>query len=89
MEFPEGLYVDKPHENAPDFVKAKLSIKREVFIKWLLAQEGEYVNLNVKESKAGDKWYASVDDWEPSGERQAQPAPRPQGNDDFDDDIPF
>ena len=28
MEFIEGLFVKAPHENAPDFVKAKVNIKR-------------------------------------------------------------
>ena len=86
-----------PHERAPDYVKAKLSIKRQELIAWLTAQDGEWINADIKVSAAG-KWYAAVDDWKPneggtssSGSRGGAPQ-RPQRApaDDFaDDDIPF
>lgn len=90
IKFIDGLIVKAPHEKAPDFVKARLSIKREEMIAWLQAQEGEWVNADIKESKAG-KWYAAVDEWKPEqrgGAPQAQtekPAAAPLP----DDDIPF
>ena len=99
-EFVSGLIVKAPHENAPDYVKAKLSIKREELIGWLQTRNEEWVNADVKVSQSG-KWYAAVDNWKPngssSGPRGGAPArERPAkatdaAADDFVDDerIPF
>ena len=93
MEFPTGLYVDAPHENAPDFVKCKISIDKEKFLRWLEAKEtDQYVNLDVKVAKSSGNWYASVDNWKPKpqGQQSTSADPRKHGADDgFDDDIPF
>ena len=62
-----GLFAKKPHPNAPDFVKAKLSIKREELIKELQEQEGEWINIDVKEGKDG-KYYTQIDTWKPSSQ---------------------
>lgn len=95
-EFVNGLIVKAPHANAPDFVKASLSIRRAELIEWLQGRDGEWVNLDVKESRGG-KWYASVNDLKPK-EGGAKPASRsapqrqaPQSAPDFDDDenLPF
>jgi hypothetical protein len=90
--FIAGLIVKAPNERAPEYVKAKLSIKRAELIQWLQQQEGEWVNADIKVSQNG-KWYAQVDNWKPDGQRQER-APRqsaPAGNDvpPADDDIPF
>ena len=86
--FIDGLIVKEPHERAPEFVKAKLSIKREELIAWLQNQSGDWINADVKVSRGG-KWYAAVDTWKPreSGNTQSAPANTPPP--DFDDDIPF
>lgn len=98
-KFIGGLLVKPPHERAPEYVKAKLSIKREELIAWLKTETGEWINADIKVSSGG-KWYASVDDWKPQGgagatrggppqrapaARQAPPPPA----DDFNDDIPW
>jgi hypothetical protein len=91
IKFIDGLIVKAPHERAPDFVKARLSIKREELIAWLQAQEGEWVNAEVKVSKGG-KWYAAVDERKPQqrGEAPAPRAEKPAGDRQLsDDDIPF
>lgn len=98
IEFVDGLIVKPPNENAPEYVIAKISIKREELIAWLQKKEGEWINLDVKESQAG-KYYASVDNWKPNGNRQESSKPRQESKpaqaqtgfaDDFaDDDIPF
>lgn len=99
-KFIDGLIVKAPHERAPEYVKAKLSIKREELIAWLQQQDGEWVNADVKVSQGG-KWYAAVDDWKPNqgggsgGSRGGAPQrERPQratnDADPFKDDaIPF
>ena len=92
IEFVDGLLVKAPHDNAPDFVKASISIKREELIAWLQGKSGEWINLDVKVSRGG-KWYASVNDWKPKESKPVPNCPQPdQGNagDGFaDDDIPF
>lgn len=74
-----GLFAKAPHANAPDFVKAKVNIKREDLLQWLSARQDEWINIDIKEARSG-KWYASVDNWQPT----EKPA-----TEEFDDDIPF
>ena len=96
IEFVNGLIVKAPRDGAPDFVKASISIKSTDLMVWLSKREGDWVNIDVKESKGG-KWYAAVSTFKPKeGTRSAaatkpQPdkAPAPSGFNDFEDDIPF
>ena len=89
VEFVDGLIVKAPNENAPDFVKAAISIKRSELISWLSTKTDDWINLDVKESKAG-KWYASVNDFKPSKQdvTAQQNAPSQSVLDDSDS-IPF
>ena len=71
IEFVDGLIVKKPHERAPDYVKASISIKVEDLGKWLRAKYkagDEWVNIDLKESKGG-KWYAAVSTYKPKDEK--------------------
>lgn len=102
IEFVGGLIVKAPNDGAPDYVKGKLSFKREELITWLQSRDGEWVNADIKVAKSG-KWYAAVDNWKPnqgntssSGSRggapqRERPAPATSAPaDDFEDsDIPF
>ena len=87
IEFVDGLIVKRPHEKAPSFVKAQISIKVEDLGKWLREKYkagNEWINLDVKESKGG-KWYASVSTYDPK-------APKKQKEEKPNDDsgeIPF
>ena len=87
LKFADGLIVKAPHERAPEYVKAKISIHRERLIAWLQTQEGEWINLDVKASRDG-KWYAAVDDWKPQKQAVKKTAKAP-AQDDPDDVIPF
>jgi hypothetical protein len=74
--------VKKPHEKAPDYVKANISIKVEDLGKWLREKYKsgeEWVNIDVKESKGG-KWYAAVSTFKPKAKDSKEEA---------DSDIPF
>ena len=82
-EFAKGFYPKAPSDKAPDYVKFKVSLRREELIEWLNSKEGVWVNLEVKEGRSG-KWYASVDNWKPAGETNSGGK-----SNDFDDDIPF
>ena len=66
-KFLDGLIFKLPHDNAPDFVKGKLSIKREELIKTLQGMNEEWINLDLKVSKEG-KAYAQIDEWKPNSE---------------------
>ena len=93
IEFISGLSFKAPNDNAPEYVKAKGSIKRADLIAWLGTKEGEWVSFDLKVSNGG-KWYAAVDNWKPNSERQDKPAPKTGGGggtaDAFPDDgIPF
>lgn len=89
IEFVEGLIVKAPHEKAPDFVKASISIKVEDLGKWLREKYkagNEWVNIDVKESKGG-KWYAAVSMFKPKArDDEKKPAVK---REEPDDDIPF
>ena len=65
--FVDGLIAKKPRDNAPDWIKCNLSIKREELASWLAGQGEEWLNVQVCESKSG-KWYAEVDTWKPRNE---------------------
>lgn len=93
-KFIDGLLVKAPHEKAPEYVKAKISIQREKLISWLQAQTGDWINADIKVSQGG-KWYAAIDDWKPEGQRQER-APQRAANGggnarggDPNEDIPF
>lgn len=97
IKYIDGLIVKAPNEKAPDYVKAKLSIKRVELIAWLQQQEGEWINADVKVSQ-NNKWYAAVDTWKPNGQDKPQrqerapspPRDRDHVTDGFEDsDIPF
>jgi len=66
-EFIDGLICKKPNEKAPEFIIAKLSIKREALIEWLQKKDSEWINADIKLSKKGS-YYAQVDNWKPKTE---------------------
>lgn len=86
------LIFKAPRAGAPEYVKGSISIKREELIAWLSGRSGDWVNLEVKESKAG-KIYCAVDNWKPGDkserqERKPAPAAR-QAEFEADSEIPF
>ena len=67
--FVNGLRIQKPRDNAPDFVKANISINRAELLTWLTAQTDEWVNAQVLDSKnKPSNWYVEVDTWKPKSE---------------------
>ena len=72
VEFVDGLIVKAPRENAPEFVKGSLSIKRADLGNWLRGKQDEWINIDIKVSKGG-KWYAERVVWKPK--EQTAPAP--------------
>ena len=64
----DGVFFNKPRENAPDFVKGSISI-HEKFIPFMKEHRNEsgYVNADLLESKAG-KLYFKLNTWTPKKE---------------------
>ena len=62
--FAEGLSFNKPHQNAPEWVKGKVSVKVEDFIIFLNKHKNErgYVNVDLKKSQKGI-YYFELDQW--------------------------
>ena len=94
--FVNGLIFKLPRDNAPDFVKGSLSIRVEELMTFLTEQQTEWVNIDLKVSRAG-KAYAQVNTFVPESRqdasiRQNTPQP-PQGkpviDNEFNDDIPW
>ena len=74
--FVDGLIVKLPDDNAPDFVKLKLSITLDEFGPCVATQKSndpaiEWLNIEIKEGRSG-KWYAERNMWKPSDD--AKPA---------------
>lgn len=90
IEFVDGLIVKAPHEKAPDFVKAQISIKVADLGMWLREKHKageEWVNLDVKAAKSG-KWYAAVSKFKPKEGKQ-QRGGSVVGKGVIEDDVPF
>lgn len=89
IQFVKGLLVKAPHERAPDFVKASISIKVAELQEWLSTQSGEWVNIDVKEARSG-KWFAAVNTFKPKSDAPKPSKPESKGVD-FDDPdlLPF
>ena len=60
--FIEGIYLNKVNDNAPEFIKANISIHVQKLISWLAtnqkyADEKGYIKLVGKESKQGKRYF--------------------------------
>ena len=89
-EFVAGLFAKAPHERAPDFVKASLSIKRADLGNWLRGKSDEWINIDIKQSQGG-KWYAEVNTFVPKASNDESHTPQKTeltGNEVYDD-VPF
>lgn len=80
MEFVDGLNAEKPSDKAPDFIKAKLSIKCRALSEWLSKRPEQWLNLDVRESKKGE-YYVCINDFKPGnksgGDTQAPAGHQP------------
>lgn len=69
-KFIKGLFAGR-REQAPEFVKANLSIKTDEFIEWLKGHTNSkgYCQIDILESKTGSL-YAKHNDWQPTGDSE-------------------
>ena len=67
--FVDGLMFKRPDENTKQkapWVKGHVSIKTDPLIAWLTAHKnGEWLNLDLKESKSTGKLYFELNQWKP------------------------
>ena len=47
IEFIDGFFAKAPHENAPEFVKAKVNIKREELLSWLTSRSDDWIGADI------------------------------------------
>jgi len=85
-DFVNGMIIKKPNDNAPEWVKAKMSIKLDDFKSWIggfvkANPDDEWINIDIKESQKGTL-YAERDTWKPEKKAAA-----PQAK--SDEDIPW
>ena len=66
--FAQGMNFKLPPENAPEFVKGRLSIKLDEFVAWAQnnASNG-WINLDLKVGRSG-KPYVALNTWKPKDE---------------------
>lgn len=64
-KFAEGFMYRAPAENAPSFVKGRVSFRVEEFKKFLDDNRNEngFVNVDILESRAEGKYYGQLNDW--------------------------
>ncbi len=63
-QFVKGFFFNLPNENAPDYAKGKISIKKAEFVEYMMLQEGEWVNIDLLVSREG-KPYPKLNTWKP------------------------
>jgi len=71
--FPEGIYFNRAHEKAPEFVKGSISVELERFYAWAktLDNTGKYIRFDVllSKDKTDDKGkkmlYLKLNDYNP------------------------
>lgn len=87
-DFPKGIFFNKRHDNAPDFIRGSIGFNVVEACRWLQenADHDGRVKLDIKVSKGG-KTYLAKNDFVPN--RQAQPTSPPPPMGDFDDSLPF
>lgn len=95
-KFIEGMYVNNPHENAPEFIISNITFEVDRFTEFLKnnAEDGK-LRAVIKLSKAG-KQYISVDAFKPKAQETEVQDSRPPvkkkaapAADDDGDGLPF
>lgn len=69
----DGMFFKDKHQNAPEWVIGKISIKIDEFSKFVKEHKGtnEYLNFDILRSKGG-KAYVTLDTWKPEKKQETQ-----------------
>lgn len=68
-KYAQHIYFDRPREGAPDFVKGRMSMKRDEaieYLKTLNVSEKGYIYFDLLVSKDGSKLYWKLNDYQPA-----------------------
>jgi len=70
--FAKGFWFERPHTNAPSFVKGRMSVKVSEAVEWLEANKSErgYVNLDLLLAKDGEKLYFTLNEYKPKDSQE-------------------
>lgn len=82
-QFVDGLWVKEKNENVPEWIKMRLLANRIQLIDWLQSQTEKWIEIDIKESKAG-KLYCAVNTWKPENS-----IPSESNSTNGDVEIPF
>lgn len=82
-QFVDGLSVKEKNENIPEWIKMRLLVNRLQLIEWLQGQSEKWIEIDVKESKAG-KMYCEVNTWKPEDSITSE-----SNNTNGDVEVPF
>lgn len=90
-QFVNGLFVNKPREQAPDFVFADGAINRKRMIDWLNSRDEEWIDIQMNVPKKVNpekprRLNVFIDDYKKDEQKQQNLTGE---TDEFDDDIPF
>lgn len=71
--FVDGLIAKFPHEKAPSFVKAHLSIKATELIAFIEKHRKPdgWLNLDLLTSKDGTKMYVTLNEWKKEDKKES------------------
>jgi hypothetical protein len=98
IEFPSGLYVNRPSDGNKHFLFGKIDITRKELGNWLRSKEEDKIQIDILYSKTkvddfgNPKLYLAVDDgsWKKNNNNSQQTQESaPQQRDEFEDKIPF
>lgn len=75
--FGEGIYFNKKHDNAPDFIKGSIGIEVERFVEFLKKHKGEdgRVSLDLLKKIDGSGLYFQLNDWKPEKKKDDLSSP--------------
>lgn len=90
--FIDGMFVEKPHPNAPKWIKLRISMKVIELVSFLKEHINEkgYVNIDINKSKDGTKYYATLNQWKKGDIKDELEKEIDEFNREINaDDIPF
>lgn len=86
--FSKGFIFKRPSENAPDFVKGKMSVKVSEAIEFLKEhQNNDWVNMDLLVSKDGTKLYFKLDTFKKEEKKETVENPFTKAVDYPEEDI--
>jgi hypothetical protein len=88
-KFIDGMGVKRPHKNAPDFIKANISVNLERFIPFAKENANKgWLNIDLKKSKDGNL-YLALDEWKKGDKGERDVVDEALGEEIKSEDIPF